>query len=141
MILYLDTSSLVKLYVEEVNSDKVREWVQEAEIVATCRVAYPETVSAFTRRFNSGDMSKNDYEGLLNCFSDDWGSVVALDFDEIDAGVMVKKHGLRGFDAVHLSAARLFINRINKPAIMAFSSFDTSLNKAAAAEGLMNLTA
>jgi predicted nucleic acid-binding protein len=41
VILYLDTSSLVKLYVEEMHSDKVREWLEEAELVATCRVAYP----------------------------------------------------------------------------------------------------
>lgn len=35
MILYLDTSALVKLYVEEAHSDDVREWVDDAEIVAT----------------------------------------------------------------------------------------------------------
>ncbi|HTP65227.1 MAG TPA: type II toxin-antitoxin system VapC family toxin [Geobacteraceae bacterium] len=140
MIVYLDTSSLVKLYVEETNSDMVRGWVAEAELVATCRVAYPETVSALTRRFRSGDLSASDYKALLQGFSDDWSSYVALDFDELEAGVLVKKHGLRGFDAVHLSAARLFINNVSRPAHLAFSSFDTSLNKAAINEGLTVLT-
>lgn len=136
MILYLDTSSLVKLYVEEMHSDKVREWSEEAELVATCRVAYPETMSALTRRFRNGDLSINEYDELLQRFSDDWGSYVALDFDELDAGSLVKRYGLRGFDAVHLSAARLFIKRVTEPGHLVFSSFDTALNKAATEEGL-----
>jgi predicted nucleic acid-binding protein len=37
MILYLDTSSLVKLYIEEIYSERVREWADDAEILATCR--------------------------------------------------------------------------------------------------------
>jgi len=136
VILYLDTSSLVKLYVEEMHSDNVREWLEEAELVATCRVAYPETMSALTRRFRSGDLSKNEYDELLQRFSDDWGSYVALDFDELDAGTLVKRYGLRGFDAVHLSAARLFINQVTESSHLVFSSFDTALNKAATEEGL-----
>jgi predicted nucleic acid-binding protein len=35
VILYLDTSSPVKLYVTEAHSDRVRDWTEEAEIVAT----------------------------------------------------------------------------------------------------------
>jgi predicted nucleic acid-binding protein len=141
VILYLDTSSLVKLYVEEENSEKVRDWVADADLVATCRVAYPETLSAFTRRFRNGDLSINDYEELLHGFSDDWGSYVSLDFDELDAGTLVKRHGLRGFDAVHLSAARLYIKSAGDPGHLSFSSFDTPLNRAAIDEGLNVLTA
>jgi len=57
LILYLDASSLVKLYVEEAYSNTVRDWAEEAEIIATCRVAYPETISAsfssFDKKLNS----------------------------------------------------------------------------------------
>ena len=41
MTLYLDTSSLVKLYVEEVGSQDVRDLVTEAAVVTTLVVAYP----------------------------------------------------------------------------------------------------
>jgi uncharacterized protein len=133
LILYLDTSSLVKLYVEEVHAVTVRAWVEEAELIATCRVALPETISAFQRRFRSGDFSKPDYENLIAGFSEDWRKYVVLDFDELEAGLLVRKHGLRGFDAVHLSAAKM----IRKDADLAlfFSSFDKQLNSAATAEG------
>lgn len=140
MILYLDTSSLVKLYVEEECSDMVKEWVREAETVLTCRVAYPEAVSAFNRRFNSGDLSGDDYKLVFKRFSHEWEKFVTLDFDEIEAGRLVKKHGLRGFDAVHLSAAKL-LKSDNNNISLSFSSFDKRLNEAASAEGLTVLSA
>ena len=134
MIIYFDTSSLVKLYVEETQAIKVREWVEEAELIATCRIAYPETISALDRRFRSGDFLKQDYELLISGFSKDWLNVVVLDFDEIEAGRLVRKYGLRGFDAVHLSSAKM-MRRDENPELF-FSSFDEKLNKAAMAEGL-----
>jgi uncharacterized protein len=107
LILYLDTSSLVKLYVEEVHAVAVREWVEEADLIATCRVALPETISAFHRRFRGGDFSKSDYEDLIAGFTEDWRKYVVLDFDELEAGLLVEKYGLSGFDAVHLSSAKM----------------------------------
>ena len=35
MILYLDTSALIKLYVQEPGSGAVKEWVNEARAVST----------------------------------------------------------------------------------------------------------
>lgn len=49
MTLYLDTSSLVKLYVTESGSDVVRQLVGGAKVVATSVVAYPETRAALAR--------------------------------------------------------------------------------------------
>lgn len=135
MILYLDTSSIVKLYLTEAHSGDVREWSEEAEIVATCRVAYPEMVSALTRRYRGGDLSKPDYELLLKTFTVEWAHFAVVDFDEITAGRLAETHGLRGFDAVHLATAKQL--KSSQPHIsVAFSSFDSDLNKAAAAEKL-----
>ena len=133
MILYLDTSSLVKLYVTESHSGLVRAWAEEAEIIATCRVAYPEMMSALNRRFKAGDLEKRDYDMLVKVFSGEWKRFVVLDFDEIAAGRLVATYGLRGFDAVHLSAAELLRSSGNAP-VVSFSSFDEKLNIAAAAE-------
>lgn len=134
MILYLDTSSLVKLYVEEDHSSDVREWCDEAMLLATSRVAYPEFLSALTRRHNAGDLRGRAFEMLVGKFTSEWGKFVSLDFDEIRAGELVAKHGIRGFDAVHLSSA-LTLTTDNQDVEIAFSSFDKKLNAAAAAEG------
>lgn len=139
MILYLDTSSLVKLYIEETHSNLVKKWVRGAEIVSTCRVAYPETISAFNRRFKSGDLIKSEYETVLKTFSREWLSFAVVDFDEIEAGRLVQKYGFRGFDAVHLSSAKLIRKQQNSISL-SFSSFDEKLNTAAAEEGLTVLS-
>ena len=138
MIVYLDTSSLVKLYVEEEHSEIVREWTSEAEVIATCRVAHPETLSALTRRHNSGDLAKREYEKLVQVFVGEWGSYAALDFDEIEAGRLVRNYGLRGFNGVHLAAAKLLAS-VGSNVHVAFSSFDERLNNAARSEGFMVL--
>ena len=46
MTLYLDTSSAIKLYVSEADSDKVRTLVEDAAVVATSVVTYAETRAA-----------------------------------------------------------------------------------------------
>jgi uncharacterized protein len=133
VILYLDTSSLVKLYVTESHSSMVRTWTDGAEVVATCRVAYPETISALNRRFKLGDLAKREYDVLVKAFSNEWPLFAVIDFDEFAAGRLAEVYGLRGFDAVHLSAAGLLRSSGNAPSV-AFSSFDAKLNAAAAAE-------
>jgi predicted nucleic acid-binding protein len=134
MILYCDTSSLVKLYVEEEGSAAVGAWVAKADMVATCRVALPEMISALTRRFNSRDLDQDCYRRLQEAIRADWQHLVALDFDEHLAADLAERHALRGFDAVHLSAALRLATR--DQLTLAFSSFDDRLNQAARAEGL-----
>ena len=44
MILYLDTSSLIKLYVPETESAAVKQLVDAAEVVATSRITYAAAI-------------------------------------------------------------------------------------------------
>jgi len=139
VILYLDTSSLVKLYVQEPHTSLVKKWVREAEIVATCRIAYPETISAINRRFRQGDISKKELDLIIAKFSKEWNHFASIDFDEFEAGRLVNLYGLRGFDAVHLSAAKLLKVSQNNISL-SFSSYDEKLNTAASAEGFTILS-
>ena len=72
MVLYLGTSSLVKMYLRETFSTVIKEWVQAARIAATCRIAYTEVISALDLRHKNNDLTKNDYELVLSKFSQDW---------------------------------------------------------------------
>ena len=58
MILYLDTSSLLKHYLDEEHADDVRAWTQAADAVATSRVSLPEAAAALTRRRHRGDLAQ-----------------------------------------------------------------------------------
>ncbi len=138
MILYLDTSSLVKLYVDEDCSEIVREWVEEAEAVATSRVTYPEALSAFTRRWNRGDLTDEEMSLARESFAGDWPVFILLPVHERRAGGFVIEHLLRGFDAVHLAAAK-DLSELFPSEEVVFSSFDAALLRAARSEGLSTL--
>jgi predicted nucleic acid-binding protein len=140
LILYLGTSSLVKLYVDEEGSEIVREWVEEAEVVATSRVTYPEALSAFARRWNRGDLTDDEMSLARESFAGDWPIFVLLPVNERRAGGLVIEHLLRGFDAVHLAAAQDLLAQFPSEEVV-FSSFDGALLRAARTEGLSTLHA
>ena len=135
MILYLDSSSLVKIYLEETHSDLVREWVEAAEVVATSRVAFPEILSAFSRRRALGDIERRDFDLLRETFESDWSSLLLLPLKERRAGALAERHLLRGFDAVHLASA-VELRELLKSDDVLFSAFDKRLVSAAGAEGI-----
>jgi predicted nucleic acid-binding protein len=51
VILYIDTSALVKLYAKEAGTTEVQRAVAKAEQIATSLIAYVETRSALARKY------------------------------------------------------------------------------------------
>lgn len=149
MILYLGSSSLIKLYIEEPYSNVIADMVKVAEIVATCRVAYTEVMSALDIRLRKGDLSKANYDKVLERFNEDWQNFAKVDFDDYEAGKLIGKYGLTRFGALHLSAAKLIYNQSitseemienHSALVFFFSSVDKDLCKAATVEGLKVLS-
>ena len=138
MILYADTSSLLKTYVDEAHSDDVHEWFACADVVATSRVTYPETAAALSRRQRCGDLPVSSLRSVLRQLARRWGDFMVVDLAEIRAGGLAVRHGLHGFDAVHLAAALTVRAAVGGDAV-AVASFDAALNRAAADEGLIVL--
>jgi predicted nucleic acid-binding protein len=131
--LYLDTSSLVKLYVEEAGSDDVRALVAQATVVATSIVAYPETRAALARLRRMGELAAAKIAAAKRDFEAQWPALVTLDVTSgisRDAGEFAERYALRGFDALHLASFAEIARRAGPPDAR-FSSFDDSLNKVA----------
>ena len=108
MILYLDTSALVKLYVEEEGSEDVDEAVRNASRVATSSVAYPEARATFARLERDEDLTPEQHRAAVADLDEDWERLGVLDLTRNLSrfwGRLAQKHGLRGFDAVHLGSA------------------------------------
>ena len=108
MILYLDTSALVKLYVEEDGSEDVDTAVRETSRVATSAVAYPEARATFARLERDEDITSEEHHAAVADLDADWELIGVLDLTRNLArfcGRLAHKHGLRGFDAVHLGSA------------------------------------
>lgn len=66
MTVYLDTSSMVKLYVAEAGSDIVRRLVAESAVVATSVVAYPEMRATLARLSTAGETVFSSFDDRLN---------------------------------------------------------------------------
>lgn len=129
--LYLDTSALIKLYVEEAGADRVEGLVERAEIVATSVVAYAEARAALARRHRENDFTASEYQGIVSELDASWQGYERLGVTEglaREAGELAEEHALRGFDAVHLASALRLAQRFPSSS---FLTFDERLTAAA----------
>jgi len=137
MILYLETSSLVKLYVQEEDSGDVAKLVPDAEAVATSIIAYAEARAAFARKLREKGISEEDHKKIKDDLDRDWESIFVIKLTDAvvrSAGDLAEKRSLRGFDALHLASALELQKAVPLPVL--FSSSDARLRESAKEEGL-----
>lgn len=137
MTLYLDTSSLVKLYVAEPGSDAVRKLVDAATVVATSSVAYTETRAALARRHRERALLPAAFASAKRTFEADWPKYFTVEVTSSlcrEAGEFAERYRLRACDSVHLAA---FADVAREAGVgdTRFSSFDDVLNRAARSLG------
>lgn len=133
MTVYLDTSSLVKLYVTEAGTDVVHQLVGEADVVATSVVAYAETRAALARLRRAGALSASALTTAKRAFEEQWPAYLTLEATDAvcrSAGELAEKYSLRGFDSLHLASFAEVARRAGTDNTR-FSSFDDHLNRAA----------
>ena len=137
MILFCDTSALLKLYITETGSEAVKAKLEDAEAVAVCRIAWAEVHSALSRRVREMPEDAELIEQAKNAIAQDWPSFVVLEVSQIlveRAGNYADTFALRGYDSVQLAAA-FEAGRVAESPIC-FACFDLRLNKAAAILGM-----
>jgi predicted nucleic acid-binding protein len=138
MTLYLDTSSIVKLYVDEAGTRLVRDLVASADVVATSVLAYAETRAALARLRRERLLSPSSFLAAKRQFERDWPHYLTVDVTDAlsrAAGALAEKHGLRGFGSLHLATFLEILGRSDADDEVQFSSFDDRLNDAARTTG------
>jgi len=94
--LYLDTSSLVKLYVAEPDSDAVRKLVDAATVVATSSIAYAETRAALA------SLRPAAFPSAKKTFETVWPKYFSVDVTSAlcrEAGEFAERYRLRAMTA------------------------------------------
>lgn len=137
MILFCDTSALVKLYVVEPESAAIRRQVSECESAAVCRIAWAEAYAALSHRAREVPADAPAIEAAKRAIAADWPHFLVLEVSQPvleRAGEYADTFALRGYDSVQLAAA--YEARAVSGAPVAFACFDTRLNKAARVLGL-----
>ncbi|HEX9592774.1 MAG TPA: type II toxin-antitoxin system VapC family toxin [bacterium] len=139
MILYLDTSAFLKLYVKEPESAHVRQAIKEAVALCTHVLTYAEARAGFARAVRMGRLTPRRLTTLKRDLERDWQRVDVLGVDEAlvrRAGDLAERFALRGYDSVHLAAAEAAMLRLGGSVDFRFLACDATLATAAASLGL-----
>lgn len=134
MLLYLDASAIVKLYVEEEHSELVAQAVDAADILSSVIIAYTEVQRTLFQRLPT------EFQALTVEFSQHWQDYLVLPVDDWlvrHAAVLAQGYGLKTLDSLHLAAANFARQEAQEP--FCFACFDRKLNAAASLLGLETL--
>ena len=142
MILFCDTSALVKLYVREEASDLMMALAGSADTIAVCRLAWADAMAALARRARENAADAELIAAILTRLRSDWPGYAIVEVTQslVElAGEYADTFALRGYDSVQLAAARGLQEAANEE--LHFACFDARLQKSAKVLGMLTLTA
>jgi len=119
---YLDASAIVKLVVQEPESEALHRWYVEAQQLLTSRIGVVETLRASARR-------EHDPRHRARIVSD--LEVLELTPEIASVAAAVGSPGLRTLDAIHIATALALM-----PDLDAFVTYDDRMAEAARNLGL-----
>lgn len=126
LILYLDTSAFLKLYLSESGSAEVKQAIAEAAAIYTHLIAYAEMRAGLTRASRERRLSESELAYQVSRFEDDWESLGIIAVTEPlvrRAGALAERFGLRGYDSVHLAAAEQVFTEVASETRFRFAVF------------------
>jgi predicted nucleic acid-binding protein len=136
LILFVDSSVLVKLYIAEPGSERMRKVAAQGDPVAASRLAFAEIHATLARRRREGLLLASEFEQLRSRFAEDWEKLTQVPVGAEALALipeLCERHPLRGADAVHLASALLLDQEGLE---ITFACSDRNLLAAAASEGL-----
>ena len=140
MVLYLDSSALVKRYIDEAHSEAVVHLLDETVAITTPAISRVEVGAALARAARGNRLDAHGARRAQELFAEDWpdfGKVPVTDDLLTRAETLAWKHGLRAYDAVQLAAALVCAETLTDlDERVLFACFDDELTAAANDEGL-----
>lgn len=133
MILFCDTSALLKLFVDEIGSDSMAKARSDSEAIAVCRITWAESMAAFAQRSRVKGANQAGLAQAKSLFENTWSNFVISEVTQQlveKAGMYAEAFALRGYDSVQLAAAHNLHEQFVLP--LTFACFDRRLSQAAA---------
>ena len=132
MILFCDTSALLKLFIDEQGSEGMIKARSSSAGIAVCRITWAESMAAFAQRTRFKGASQSGLAQARSMFEQAWPDFMIADVTQPlveKAGVYAEAFGLRGYDSVQLAAAHILHARLDLS--LTFACYDRRLNQAA----------
>jgi predicted nucleic acid-binding protein len=133
LIVYIDTSALVKLIFDEPGSELAVELWDRADVLVSSQLVYPEARAALAAAERAGRIDAPTHVSAVATLEDLYAQLRTVAVDEPlarHAGDLAAQHALRGYDAVHLACAL----QLHGEDIL-LATWDKALNAAARATG------
>lgn len=133
---YFDASALVKRYVREQGSVKVRRLVV-SDVPATSRLSEVEIASALVRRAREGAFSAAKRDRALAAAANDFPAILVVELTPditARARTLLQRHNLRTGDAIQLASCLYLQEEFGEKVPLV--AFDRRLTGAARREGL-----
>ena len=112
-MLYADSSALIKRYITEMGTDEINAEIDKTASalrpVLTSVLSFAEIHAALARKLNDKTLPATEYHWAATKFNSDWKTYLTK--VELSQAVLtlvpglVKRHALKGSDAVHLASA------------------------------------
>ena len=141
-LLYLDTSALVKLYVQEPGTERMLALAHpdannRLAIVSLARIEFR---AAVRRRAKLGDLDSVGADALIRSFMEHLASIFQVqpvnDAVLEEAAGAVDRHTMRAYDAVQLGGCLALRSTVGEEVEVQFVCADEQLVEAARAEGI-----
>ena len=137
MILYLDSSAIVKLYTGEAGTLEVDDAIAEADVSGTTVLSRAEVAAALKKARRTRALDERSAALALRRFNRNWLRYVRIRVTHRlvqRAAELAWDHDLRGYDSVHLASAVAWQLKLQGKVTLA--TFDLALWGAAKAIGL-----
>lgn len=108
MKLAVDSSSFAKRYVQEIGSEKLEHFLEDASELAFSVVLVPEIISGLNRRLREHILTLVDYRAVKRQLLDDVGDATVLQITPSVVSRSVKlleNNALRAMDSLHVACA------------------------------------
>jgi len=133
---YYDASALVKKYVREAGSVKVRRSLA-SDVPATSRLSGVEIASGLMRRSREGAFSRTQCRRAFAALESDMSAMLIVELTPTivsRAQTLLERHALRAGDAIQLASCLWLRQELNEDAH--FVVFDDRIAAAVRAEGI-----